>query len=196
MPDAIQLLNQDHRKVEALFAEFERTQSWQVCQQICQELDIHTQLEEEIVYPSLERVDAKLEKEAQKEHDEAKQLIAQIRRSGANSSELTTTMTKLEKAIEHHVQEEETEAWPTMRDALGQSKLDELGTRLELRKRELLASLGSTTSTTSTPTSGATRGRLLDLTKEELYEKAKQAGIEGRSSMTKDELADALQRQS
>ena len=187
MPDVIQLLNQDHRKVEELFAEFERTQSWQVCQTICDELEIHTQLEEEIVYPPLAQVDSKLEKEAEKEHDEAKELISKIRRSGSNGSELTSLMTELKKAIEHHVEEEESEAWPKLRDELGQTRLGELGTRIEVRKRDLL---GTTTSTTT-----ASGGRLLDLTKEELYEKAKQAGIEGRSSMTKSQLADALQRQ-
>ena len=190
MPDVIQLLNQDHRKVEELFTEFESTQSWEICQQICDELEIHTQLEEEIVYPSLKRIDSKLEKEAEKEHDEAKQLVAKIRRGGADSSDLVTTMTKLKEAVEHHVEEEESEAWPKMRQELGQTKLGELGTEVEQRKRELLGA-----GTTQGSTSGS-RGRLLDLTKEELYEKAKEAGIEGRSSMTKDELVDALQGQS
>jgi hypothetical protein len=48
----------------------------------------------------------------------------------------------------------------------------------------------------STTTSTGASGTLIDLTKEELYEKAREANIAGRSSMTKDELIDALQRTS
>ena len=201
MPDVIQLLNQDHRKVEELFSQFEESTSWEVCQQICQELEIHTQLEEEIVYPVLAKIDSNLEREAEKEHDEAKQLITKIRNAGANGSNLTQLMTQLEQAIEHHVKEEESGAWPKLRDGIDQSRLGDLGTRLEQRKGELMGSMTSTTSMSSSSSSSSssdgrvTRGRLLDLTKEELYEKAKEAGIEGRSSMTKDQLADALQRQ-
>lgn len=194
MPDVIQLLNQDHRKVEELFSRFENSTSWEICQQICDELEIHAELEEEIVYPPLARIDSELEKEAEKEHDEAKQLIATIRRGGPDAGDLQQNMRKLKQAIEHHVQEEESEAWPKMRDELGRTKLDELGTEVEQRKRQLVGTASGTT-TSSTSSGGSAGGGLLDLTKEELYEKAKQAGIEGRSSMTKKELADALQRQ-
>ena len=198
MPDVIQLLNQDHRKVEQLFSEFETSKSWQVCRQICDELEIHTQLEEELVYPSLATIDGKLEQQAEEEHDEAKQLIAKIRQGGQGASTLVDTMTELKKAFEHHVEEEESEAWPKLRDELGRTTLGEIGTKVELRKRQLLGSLAGTSTSTLSGSSGSsgdgTRGRLLDLTKEELYTKAKEAGIEGRSSMTKDQLADALSR--
>jgi iron-sulfur cluster repair protein YtfE (RIC family) len=192
VPDVIELLNHDHREVEKLFAQFERSQSWDTVVQICQELEVHTQVEEEIVYPPLASIDGKLEREAEKEHDEAKQLIAKIRRGGENASGLMETVTKLKEAVEHHVQEEESEAWPKMRDELGQSQLNELGTQVKQRKQELLSNMSTSG---SGGRGGRGGGRFVDLTKEELYEKAKEANIEGRSSMTKDELADALQRQ-
>jgi hypothetical protein len=193
VPDAIQLLNQDHRTVEELFSEFERSESWEICEQICMELEVHAQIEEEIVYPALAKIDRELEKEAEKEHQEAKQLIARIRRGGEGADNLTDLMLELKQAIEHHVEEEESEAWTKLRDGLGTEELEQLGTQLEERKQALTGEMAGTTS--GGGGSGGSQGRLVDLTKEELYEKAKEAGIDGRSSMTKDELVDALQRQ-
>ena len=84
----------------------------------------------------------------------------------------------------------------SQRDELGQSRLNDLGTQLAQRKQELtFTSTPTFTSALSTAPTATSGGRLLDLTKEELYEKAKEAGIDGRSSMTKSQLADALQRQ-
>ena len=58
MPDVTTLLEQDHREVEQLFTEFEQTGDREIALQICQELEIHTTVEEEIVYPVLaEQVD-------------------------------------------------------------------------------------------------------------------------------------------
>ncbi|MBS0360529.1 MAG: hemerythrin domain-containing protein, partial [Proteobacteria bacterium] len=55
-PDAIALLKADHRKVEELFAKFEKAsgqkQKRQIAEQICMELAIHTKIEEDIFYPA------------------------------------------------------------------------------------------------------------------------------------------------
>ena len=200
MPEVTRLLSQDHRKVEQLFEQFEATQDQAIAIEICQELTIHTQLEEQILYPRLERVDRDLEQEAEREHAQAKQLIARVRGMGRGDPALVDTMAELKGAIEHHVSEEENEAWPKLRDALSTDELETLGARVEEQKARLLGTPTTTTTTTpattTTTTASTTKGPLIDLTKEELYEKAKQAEIPGRSSMTKAELADALQRRS
>lgn len=190
MTDVTKLLSQDHRRVEQLFEQFEATEDRTIALKICDELTVHAELEEEIVYPALERIDAELEQEAEKEHGEAKALIARVRSMADGDSQLLPTMVKLKAAIEHHVKEEETEAWPKLREQLSTDRLETLGEQVESAKGE------QTTGTTTTPTTTATTGPLIDLTKEELYEKAKQAGIQGRSSMTKKELATALQQHS
>ena len=81
--DAIALLKADHRKVEELFADFEKAsgdgRKQKIAEQICLELSVHAAIEEEIFYPACEgKVEEDLLKEAYVEHDGAKVLIAEI----------------------------------------------------------------------------------------------------------------------
>src|SRR5688500_7742331 len=81
--DAIALLKEDHRTVEELFAKFEKAsgdgRKEKLARQICLELTVHAQIEEEIFYPACEgKVDEDLIKEAYVEHDGAKVLIGEI----------------------------------------------------------------------------------------------------------------------
>lgn len=109
--DAIAMLKADHRKVEDLFAKFEsargesRMQS--LATQICNELKVHTMLEEEIFYPALKgKIEDDLLNEAYVEHDGAKVLINDI--LGAAPDEFFEAKIKvLSEEIEHHVKEEE-----------------------------------------------------------------------------------------
>lgn len=180
MPDAITLLKQDHRTVERMFERFERTGDSTIAQEICQELRVHTTIEEEIVYPVLrDKVDRTMAQEAQKEHQEAKQLIGRIERQNGGT-QLRRLVTRLKQAIEQHVEEEETEVFPEMRQKVG-GELTRMGDQLARRKQQL--------------TSSRSPDLLLDLTKDELYDRARSAGIDGRSRMNKKELARALQRQ-
>jgi hypothetical protein len=110
--DAIALLKNDHRKVEDLFAKFENTsgsdKKWQIAQQICNELKIHAQIEEEIFYPACESaVEEDLYKEAFVEHDGAKVLINDIMESGGEGEFFEAKVKVLSEEIEHHVGEEE-----------------------------------------------------------------------------------------
>ena len=80
--DAVALLKEDHRTVEDLFAQFEKAsgddRKQELATQICTELSIHAQIEEEIFYPACEgKVEEDLLKEAYVEHDGAKVLIAE-----------------------------------------------------------------------------------------------------------------------
>src|SRR6188508_1741806 len=81
--DAVALLKEDHRRVEELFAQFEKAsgdgRKQKLATEICTELAIHAQIEEEIFYPACDgKVEEDLLKEAYVEHDVAKVLIAQI----------------------------------------------------------------------------------------------------------------------
>lgn len=110
--DAITLLRDDHRKVEDLFEQFEKAtgdgRKQKLALEICKELTIHTIIEEEIFYPSIEgKVDEDLLKESFVEHDAAKVLIAEIE-GGEPSDEFYDAKVKvLKEEIEHHVEEEE-----------------------------------------------------------------------------------------
>jgi hemerythrin superfamily protein len=181
MPNAIELAMQDHRTVEQLFTQFEESGDPAVALQICQELTIHAKVEEELVYPVLAEIDTELEQEAEQEHTEAKQLIAQIEQIGQNGGDqLRELVLQLKQAIEHHVEEEETEAFPKMQESQSPELLDQMGEQIQQRKEELMASGVSGSATT-------------EMTKQELYEEAKDADIPGRSQMNKEELAEAVQ---
>ena len=110
--DAIALLKADHRKVEDLFAKFESASSsdrkWAIAQQICNELKIHSMIEEEIFYPACEgAVEEDLYKEAFVEHDGAKVLINDIMETGGQGEFFEAKVKVLSEEIEHHVKEEE-----------------------------------------------------------------------------------------
>jgi hemerythrin superfamily protein len=124
MANALELLADDHRKVEDLFDEFEQSGDESTASQICDELTVHTQVEESIVYPELQRLDADLEQEAEHEHSEARQLIERIRT--ASGDDLVDLVGQLREAIDHHVSEEETKAFPELA-TLGAVRLYELG---------------------------------------------------------------------
>src|SRR4030095_11596121 len=83
-PDATQLLRADHRKVQDLFDRFDKARDddrkAELAQEICSELKVHRQMEEDIFYPAAREAlkDQDLLDEAEVEHASAKELIAQI----------------------------------------------------------------------------------------------------------------------
>jgi hemerythrin superfamily protein len=143
--DAIALLKQDHRTVEELFAKFEKAggdgRKQELATEICLELSVHAQIEEEIFYPACEgKVEEELIKEAYVEHDGAKLLIAEIL-AGEPSDEFYDSKVKvLQEQIEHHVEEEE----KRMEGLFSQARkagldMDALGEKLAARKQQLTA---------------------------------------------------------
>jgi hemerythrin superfamily protein len=136
MPDVTQLIQQDHREVEDLFSKFQSTRDGSVASQICEELDRHANAEEQVVYPAIEAdvPDGKsMVKEAVDEHKEARQLIGRIRQT-QDDGHLAELVTELQGAISHHVDEEESEVLPKMREAMSAERLDELGREFESAK--------------------------------------------------------------
>ena len=109
--DAIALLKADHREVEDLFAKFEKAGSGAkqaIAEQICDELKIHSMLEEEIFYPALKgKIDDDDLDEAYVEHDGAKVLINDIMAGGSGDEFYDAKVKVLQEQIEHHVKEEE-----------------------------------------------------------------------------------------
>ena len=111
-PDAIGLLKADHRKVGDLFAQFEKTSASprkrELAEQICPELTVHTEIEEEIFYPACEgAVEEALLKEAYVEHGGAKVLVSEIEAGGPGDEFYDAKVKVLSEMIEHHVEEEE-----------------------------------------------------------------------------------------
>lgn len=190
MADAVTMLEQDHRKVEKLFAQYQNTRDPSVVEQICTELKVHTTIEEEVVYPVVvkELDDGKeLDQEARKEHDEVEAAIKEIEALGYDSTEVDPFMQTIIEGVNHHVEEEESEMFPKLQEELGTRKLTDLGKKLSDAKQKALRK--------ETGGGSMVEGDLASMTKDQLYEEAKKADIEGRSDMTKDELVKALAQQ-
>ena len=110
--DAIALLKADHRKVEEIFAAFEKATSkarkQALAEQACLELKVHTVIEEEVFYPACRgKIDEDLLNEAYVEHDGAKLMINDIEAGGADEDFYDAKVKVLSEMIEHHVEEEE-----------------------------------------------------------------------------------------
>jgi len=141
--DAIALLKADHRAVEELFEKFEKATASErkrkLAEEICLELSVHAEIEEEIFYPACEgKVDEDLLKESYVEHDGAKVLIAEIMNGGPSDEFYDAKVKVLQEEIEHHVEEEEKRLEGLFAQARkADLDLDELGQQLASRKAEL-----------------------------------------------------------
>jgi hypothetical protein len=114
------------------------------------------------------------------EHQQAEQLVERLRSTDPGGEDFDSLVDQLTEAVSHHVETEETQVLPALRDAVSQERLRELGADFSQRRNEVLQQLESG--------GAATEG----LSREELYRKAQEADVPGRSQMTKDELAQAL----
>jgi hemerythrin superfamily protein len=136
MTDITQLIQSDHREVEALFAKFKEDGTKQVALQICDELEAHASAEETVFYPVVHDdvpEGAELADEGNQEHSEARQLIGRIKNTG-DDDHLAELVGELEQAINHHVSEEESEMLPKARESLSAERLDALGAEFEEAK--------------------------------------------------------------
>jgi iron-sulfur cluster repair protein YtfE (RIC family) len=153
-------LEAQHRQAEQVLSQLEKAEGEQgqrrLVEQLTTALAQHMQLEETQVYPELAKLDSDLAEEAEIEHGLARDGLAKLT-TMIGQPGFGATVAMVQAGIAHHVEEEETEAFPKLRAALGLP------------------------------------GGSDEATKAELYEQAKQAGIEGRSSMSKEELSEAVE---
>jgi hemerythrin superfamily protein len=148
--DAIALLTEDHKAVQKLFKQYEKLvedeadgeQKATLAQQICMELSIHAQIEEEIFYPAVREAieEEDLLDEAEVEHASAKDLIAQLSAMTPEDDLYDAKVKVLGEYVNHHVKEEQDEMFPQVKKA----KVDtgSLGSELLERKQALQAELG------------------------------------------------------
>ena len=147
--DACDLLDADHIAVKHLFVEYARlamagpdsaAERQALAQQICSELTVHAQIEEEIFYPALRQAAGAgdLLDEAEAEHQQAKALIARIEGLGQADATMDDLVSQLARAIEHHVKEERDQLFPKARSTPALD-LEALGARLKERQQALQA---------------------------------------------------------
>ena len=150
--DAIELLMQDHRKVQKIFKDFEKSkeemedaEKGEMVRQGCMELKIHTQLEEEIFYPAARDAieDEDLVDEAEVEHASAKQLIDELEAMEPGDDMYDARFTVLGEYVNHHIKEEEHELFPEVKKA--KVDLEDLGRKMMQMKEKLQAEMGAET---------------------------------------------------
>jgi hemerythrin-like domain-containing protein len=143
-PDAIDLLKQDHDKVEKAFKQFEKMDREdaearsELVRAVCDELKVHTTLEEEIFYPAARDAidDEDILNEAAVEHETAKMLIEQLENMQVDDPNYHATFTVLGEYVRHHIKEEEGELFPAARKS--GIDLQALGEQMRSRKQELV----------------------------------------------------------
>jgi hemerythrin superfamily protein len=141
--DATTLLIEDHKLVDGLFKAYEnaltKTIKKKLVSQICMELSVHTQLEEEIFYPAVKKAlkDHELVPEATVEHETLKSLIAQVEGVEPDGEMFDARIKVLCEYVEHHVKEEQEEMFPKAKAT--QLDMKELGGQIAARKQELMA---------------------------------------------------------
>jgi hemerythrin superfamily protein len=150
--DAIAMLTADHKKVKKLFSDFEKLKEKgsdedksAIVEQICGELKVHTELEEEIFYPAVRKAieDSDLMDEALVEHAGAKDLIAQLEDASPDDDLYDAKVTVLGEQIDHHVKEEEGDMFPKAKKA--KVDTEALGATMLKRKMALMAKMGLST---------------------------------------------------
>jgi hemerythrin superfamily protein len=150
--DVTALLTEDHDKVKQLFKQYEKLkevgssdEKAVLAAEICLELTVHAQVEEEIFYPAVREAtdDDDLMDEAEVEHASAKDLIAQIGEMDPEDDMFDARLKVLGEYVNHHVQEEEKEMFPKARNA--KVDLKTLGDEVQARKEVLFAEMAGET---------------------------------------------------
>ncbi|HSJ90950.1 MAG TPA: hemerythrin domain-containing protein [Ilumatobacter sp.] len=137
--DAITLLKDDHRTVEQLFKRFEQAgerahvRKRQLVDRIIEELSIHAAIEEQVFYPvarAAVRDTESIVLESLEEHHVVKWLLSELVDMNPTHERFDAKVTVLIESVRHHVEEEESEFFPKVREQLGRNELADLGEAL------------------------------------------------------------------
>ncbi|AXY52099.1 hemerythrin domain-containing protein [Rhodococcus ruber] len=142
--DAIVLLKEDHKEIRKLFREFrgaddDDEEKGRIVGRIIELLTVHTYIENEGMYPEVRSLLPDLESdilESFEEHHVADVLVMELAGMKPGAERFDAKTTVLIENVEHHIEEEEEEWFPKVREALGRKKLQEIGARmLELKEK-------------------------------------------------------------
>jgi hemerythrin superfamily protein len=180
--DVTKILEDDHRKVESLFDQIDKAEGddrLPLIDELATSLRGHMQLEEQIVYPAMKPITGeKTVEEGNAEHTLARKGLEDVLKMAPDEPGFGAALDALKAGISHHVDEEENEVFPKLRKQSSQV-LDEMAT--PFMQQRLALGLPMEADALAAAAS-----------KDELVAEAKGAGVDGASSMTKDELAEAL----
>lgn len=141
--DAIVLLKKDHKEVRALFKDFQSpkattAQKGKIVKMIIELLTVHTYIENEVMYPQVRKLLPDLEDdvlESYEEHHVADVLVMELSMMRPSDERFDAKTTVLIENVQHHMEEEEQDWFPKVRDGLGRKALQEMGEQLLAAKK-------------------------------------------------------------
>ena len=143
--DAIVLLKDDHKEILRVFSDFEKAgdaahkTKGRLVDRMIELLTVHTYIENEVMYPRVRELVPELEDdvlESYEEHHVADVLVTELSVMDPSDERFTAKTTVLIENVRHHIEEEESEWFPQVREALGRTVLQEIGAdMIEARKK-------------------------------------------------------------
>ncbi|MFD9722375.1 hemerythrin domain-containing protein [Streptomyces sp. NPDC059072] len=141
--DAIVLLREDHKTVEKLFKQFEKTddddttERREIADKVIEELTVHAWIEEKYFYPAAreaapDTTDHILE--SIEEHHAVVWMLSELKGMDPADERFKAKMSVLMEQVRHHVEEEEQDWFPDVRKAMGRNRLTELGDQMQTAK--------------------------------------------------------------
>jgi Hemerythrin HHE cation binding domain len=145
-PDAIEMLENDHRRLEDLFDQGEDTTARGVKRRaellaaITSELTVHELVEEKLLYPALKPHPEATEivLEGYQEHHVADLLVKELHGLSASDERWGAKFKVLKENIEHHIDEEEGKMFKTARAVLRREELATLGMQMQTMRETAL----------------------------------------------------------
>ncbi|MBC1219801.1 hemerythrin domain-containing protein [Nostoc sp. UCD121] len=144
--DILALIEAEHRQVENLLAEAEKSKGAKLVEQfnkIYIAVILHARTEELVFYPALREYEETEQyvEEAEEEHEEVSFILEEIKALKPTNPEFKEKMLELKETLEHHVQEEESEIFNAVRECMSDKELTELGQEFQETKDKLVSNV-------------------------------------------------------
>ncbi|MGO4476329.1 hemerythrin domain-containing protein [Massilia sp. 2TAF26] len=143
-PSITDMIRFDHSHVMVTFHQYTRDKRPSVkkalAETICDALEIHATLEEEIFYPVMRAraADQKVMEKSEPEHMEMRRIIDELRRTDPRDTRHDELLFELMRDVQHHVADEETVLLPEAEQTLSKERLSELGSEMTKRRLQLV----------------------------------------------------------
>lgn len=191
--DITKVLTREHRMVAAILTHIETACEEGEFDAIAEpfailktKLTAHAKGEEKAVYPRFAELSDEMKDligEAKEEHSLVEDKLEELGRINVKDEEWKAKFTVLKELVEHHVEDEEGEVFPEARKAMKGDVAADLAEQYLAAKRKIAGPEAES----------ITSYELEALTKDELLEQASEMGVEGTSSMTKEDLVKAIE---
>jgi hypothetical protein len=139
--NAIQLLEQQHRKVETTFAKIEALEGdpAELVRELADDLAAHMAIEQQLFYPTVRELNAELVDDSYEEHSITELELKRLLRASPGDPMFRSHVAVLRELVLAHVEHEEEELFSAVEAAVDKAKLEDLGQKLEKQFKEAKA---------------------------------------------------------